>query len=91
MPFLLFHNDDPRNGLTLGKNHHWGFDNGLFTIDENYRLILAMRIQVSEDYLTARSILHMPSVQIYRPAPVALQWHRENVFEKGLVNNVNCN
>lgn len=83
MPFHLFHNDDPRNGLSLCKNHHWGFDNGLFTVDENYRLILSTRIQVSKDFLTTRRVLHLPSIQIYQPALEALQWHRKHVFEKG--------
>ena len=82
MPFHLFHNDDPRNGISLCKNHHWGFDNGLFAVDENYRLLVSSYVQVNEDYLLAHSRLHVPSAEMYWPAPEALRWHREHVFGK---------
>src|SRR5439155_11085292 len=34
-------NNDPRNGLALSKNAHWLFDNGLWTLDEDYRVRVA--------------------------------------------------
>jgi len=33
-------NDDPQNGLALSKNAHWMFDEGLWTVDENWRVIV---------------------------------------------------
>src|SRR5579872_2946944 len=34
-------NIDPRNGLALCKNAHWLFDNGLWTLTDDYRVLVA--------------------------------------------------
>src|SRR6516164_6757639 len=34
-------NNDLRNGLALTKNAHWLFDNGLWTLGDDYRVIVA--------------------------------------------------
>jgi len=34
-------NNDPRNGLALCKNAHWLFDNGLWTLTDDYKVIVA--------------------------------------------------
>ena len=34
-------NNDPRNGLALCKNAHWLFDNGLWTLADDYSVIVA--------------------------------------------------
>src|SRR5439155_13083268 len=34
-------NNDPRNGLALCKNAHWLFDNGLWTLTDEYKVIVA--------------------------------------------------
>lgn len=33
-------NDDPQNGLALSKNAHWMFDEGLWSVDENWRVVV---------------------------------------------------
>ncbi len=33
--------DDPRNGLTLCRAHHWAFDAGLFTLTSDYTVVLS--------------------------------------------------
>jgi putative restriction endonuclease len=35
-------NDDPQNGLALSKNAHWLFDEGLWSVDEDLRVIVAV-------------------------------------------------
>jgi len=35
-------NNDPRNGLALSKNAHWLFDHGLWTISNDYTVIVAV-------------------------------------------------
>jgi putative restriction endonuclease len=35
-------NNDPRNGLALCKNAHWLFDNGLWTLSDDYLVIVAV-------------------------------------------------
>lgn len=34
-------NNDPRNGLALTKSAHWLFDNGLWTLSDDYRVVVA--------------------------------------------------
>ena len=41
--FAASRNDDPRNGLALCKNAHWLFDNGLWSLSDDYRVIVARR------------------------------------------------
>lgn len=82
MPFHLFHNDDPRNGLALCKNHHWGFDAGWFTISNDYKVKLSPRLQNSSGFLTADVSIYLPTSPQLAPAHDALAWHLANVFLK---------
>lgn len=40
-PFHSSKNNDVRNGLSLCKNAHWLFDVGLWSLDDDYRVIVA--------------------------------------------------
>lgn len=40
VPFADTRDDEPENGLTLSKNAHWMFDEGLWTVDKNLRIIV---------------------------------------------------
>jgi putative restriction endonuclease len=40
-PFRSSKNNDVRNGLSLCKNAHWLFDIGLWSLDDDYRVIVA--------------------------------------------------
>src|SRR5262249_26267661 len=40
--FASARNNDPRNGLALCKNAHWLFDTGLWTLTDDYRVIVAL-------------------------------------------------
>ena len=39
--FSTSRNNDVRNGLALCKNAHWAFDAGLWSIDDEYRVVVA--------------------------------------------------
>lgn len=82
MPFGLFHNDDPRNGITFCKNHHWGFDAGWFTISDEYKILVSPQLQNGLGYVTSGSSIRLPSNTIYAPAKAALTWHRDTKFLK---------
>jgi len=80
--------DDPRNGLSLCRRHHWSFDKGLFTVTEN------REIEVSPSVLHAerqkfdleeyeRKPIIAPAHEILQPHEKALFWHRRNVFKTG--------
>lgn len=80
LPFAQFHNDDPRNGISLCKNHHWGFDRGWFGVDDRFKLIASPRVVSASKYIEQGSHVRLPAERQYAPALEALIWHRENVF-----------
>lgn len=80
LPFAKHHNDDPRNGIALCKNHHWGFDAGAFGIADDYRIIASRRIMETMPLVTAGNEIMLPTNPEYAPAIEALRWHWQNVF-----------
>lgn len=80
LPFAKHHNDDPRNGLALCKNHHWGFDAGAFGVADDYRIVVSTRIAEAVPLVSAGIMLALPLKFEYAPAVEALRWHRQNVF-----------
>jgi putative restriction endonuclease len=84
-PFAKFYDNQIDNGISLCKNHHWAFDQGLFTIDDNYKLIItddfteeAPNTKPIKDFQGETLIL--PNSEEHFPRLEAIQWHRENIF-----------
>ena len=75
-------NNDPRNGLALSKNAHWQFDRGLWSVSDNYRVVVKCENFVEEgvpgqklaDFHGRR--LFLPSDPKYWPDQLHLSWHR---------------
>ena len=89
IPFHLEHDDTIGNGIALCPNLHRAFDNGLITIDTDYRIIVSKKFL--ENNTSTHSIrqfnakeLILPENKLFRPRKDVLQWHNENVFEKNL-------
>ena len=81
-------NNDPRNGIALCKNAHWTFDQGLWTITDDYRIIVAVgqfaEAGPNEDNLLASchgKRLHLPEDRALRPDTIHLAWHRKARFK----------
>ena len=87
IPFKNSGNDDVRNGISLCQLHHWGFDKGLISVNEVYKVIVSDLmaekgpLEWKFTTLTDKGIL-LPEIREHYPAPEALAWHRENVFRK---------
>jgi hypothetical protein len=79
--------DDPRNGIALSKSAHWAFDRGLFTISDQYEVIVNPKIssasvaRFSALELDRRKIL-LPKDSCYWPHPDALTWHKREIFDR---------
>jgi putative restriction endonuclease len=79
-------NNDPKNGIALCKNAHWMFDQGLWSLDDDYRVIVAdtafdeaTREQKSlRDFRGER--ITLPSQPNLWPDLRHLAWHREHKF-----------
>jgi len=79
--------DDPRNGISLCRTHHWAFDSGIFSLSNDYRVQLSHiakkansnkfnLLDFSEKQVT------LPQNNLLHPHPVALAWHRQNIWQK---------
>jgi putative restriction endonuclease len=80
-------NNDPHNGIALSKNAHWTFDQGLWTIANDYRIIVAVghfaEAGPNEDNLLSSyhgRRLHLPGDRNLWPDPIHLAWHRKVRF-----------
>ena len=82
VPFAESHNDDPRNGFALCKNHHWGFDAGWFSVSDDYKIVVSPKLNNALTYITSGTPLRLPDAPILYPAPQAFAWHRTNKLQK---------
>jgi putative restriction endonuclease len=76
-------NNDPRNGIALSKNAHWQFDRGLWSVNDDYR-ILVNKERFIEDGVPGQRLadfegrrIFLPSDPKYWPEPAYLVWHRK--------------
>jgi putative restriction endonuclease len=76
-------NNDPRNGIALSKNAHWQFDRGLWSLNDDYR-ILVNREKFIEDGVPGQRLadfegrrVFLPSDPKYWPEHTYLDWHRK--------------
>jgi putative restriction endonuclease len=84
-PFARFYNNQINNGLSLCKNHHWAFDQGLFTIDDNYKIMISKEFQEISPNAKAIKDFHgisilLPNLEKHYPKLESIQWHRQNIF-----------
>lgn len=82
--FIDSRNNDPRNGIALTKNAHWQFDRGLWSLDDNYHVIVN-RERFIEDGVPGQRLTDMegrriflPSDPTYWPEPSYISWHRKH-------------
>lgn len=88
--FANSRNNHPQNGIALCKNAHWLFDQGLWSISKDFRVLVAEhRFDEAGDgaYLlkkmAGRELLR-PSNPHFLPDPQCLEWHRRHhKFENG--------
>ena len=82
--FAKSRNNDPRNGIALSKNAHWAFDEGLWSLTDDYHVIIArdsFRETGPAHFLLSSydgKRIHLPKDRALWPMKEYLQWHREN-------------
>jgi putative restriction endonuclease len=84
-PFAKSFDDSIGNGLSLCPLHHWSFDKGLFSIDDNYKMIVSDNFEESgNEAFLLRSLqakeIYLPREKPFRPSLTMIRWHRENAF-----------
>ena len=85
IPFSVSYNDDIRNGMSLCKSHHWAFDTGLISLNDDYQVIVSP--SMSEQGPTEGMLTQLRDKRIwtpendrYHPDKGALEWHRMKVL-----------
>ncbi|MCK9419181.1 MAG: HNH endonuclease [Nitrospirae bacterium] len=86
-PFSASRNDDISNGMALCRNHHWAFDQGLWTLGVDYKVLVATG-RFSENAPKQVSLSEHSDRQIdfswidsaHWPSQISLEWHRKNKF-----------
>lgn len=77
--------DDPRNGLSLCRRHHWAFDNGLFTVTDSSEIKVSVFVLQAErrrfdlEEYEGESLVP-PAHEICSPHEEALHWHQRKKF-----------
>lgn len=84
-PFAKSYDDSIGNGLSLCPLHHWSFDKGLFSIDDNYKMIVSINFEESgNEAFLLRSLrakeIYLPKEKPFRPSLTMIRWHRENQY-----------
>lgn len=85
--FSKSRNNDPRNGMALCKNAHWLFDNGLWSLDDDYRVLVA-KLRFSEEAPDQKPLsayagerIRLPVSESHWPDRKYLAWHRKHAFQ----------
>lgn len=70
----------PNNGLALGRDLHWAFDKGFFSINNQYEVMVHPKI--TSDYLKAfdGKKIRLPKNAFFVPDLDNIRYHRENVY-----------
>jgi hypothetical protein len=85
--------DDLLNGLALCSLHHWAFDVGWFTLEDDFKILASTRINnlpaefgrlgnydFMSELLRGNFRISLPKEENIYPHPSAIRWHRENTF-----------
>ena len=84
IPFAESHDDDPRNGIALCKNHHWAMDRNLIApgTDRAWHVLKSLddRLEGQREliHLDGRTLL-LPQERRYHPKEEGLRWRGERL------------
>lgn len=82
--------DDSRNGISLSRTAHWVFDVGMFTISDQYEIVVHPKAKNANTNkfpiinMNGKPI-NLPDDENYYPHLEALEWHKKEVFDQFIV------
>lgn len=70
----------PNNGLALGRDLHWAFDKGFFTLSDDLEVVV--HPEATSEYLQslAGRKIRVPTNPFFIPALENIRYHREHVY-----------
>ncbi len=87
VPWSISYDDKPNNGLALCRLCHWSFDEGLMSVDQDYRVLISKLARSDRNNpglvmtLEGRPIFK-PVKEKYFPSQERLDWHRRERFRR---------
>lgn len=87
IPRRINGSDDPRNGIALSRTAHWAFDQGMFTISDQYEIIIHPKARNAKINKFPIIDLHgqliiKPEDDAFWPHKDAIEWHKAEVFDR---------
>jgi putative restriction endonuclease len=78
---------NPRNGLAMNSLHDKAFENGLFTISQDYKIIISPHLKKSRNKAVSDYFLQFDNKEIilpskFLPDPEFLKYHNDERFRK---------
>ena len=87
IPRRINGSDDPRNGIALSHTAHWAFDQGMFTLSDQYEIIVHPKARHAR--INKFSIIDLqgqpinkPDDDAFWPHKEAIDWHKTEVFDR---------
>lgn len=87
IPRRINGSDDPRNGIALSHTAHWAFDQGMFTLSDQYEIIVHPKARHAR--INKFSIIELhgqpinkPDDDAFWPHKDAIDWHKAEVFNR---------
>jgi len=83
-PWNRYKDDEVPNGMALCRLCHWAFDEGMMSVDNDYRVLISRQAWASPNSagilltLSNRPI-HHPATDALWPDLARLAWHRQNI------------
>ncbi len=86
-PISQSFDDTLSNGIALCPTLHKAFDAGIFTISDDFKILVSGKIREENSPQNIGQFdglrIRLPIAENHWPSPKNLQWHRNNKFEKG--------
>jgi hypothetical protein len=83
-PYVGEESDHVQNGIVLRIDLHKLFDDGLITINRNYRVIVSEKLIGSEYYSFHNRLINLPKDKHDWPSLEALNYHQAFIFNKNI-------
>ena len=72
----------PCNGIAMGRDMHFAFDKGFFTITPDYRVKIHPKVLETDSFINQydNAPMYVPTEPFFRPSELFLKHHRELVY-----------
>lgn len=72
------------NGILMTPDLHKAFDDGVFTIDEDYNLVIYKDVEENEYIPKEKKIVNFPEKREDYPSSISLNYHKKYIFGIGV-------